>query len=350
MSHTRVEWIIAFGLFAVIMSLALASPVEADDGWLGVRWTTAPACVDTTALPDAAEALLGERPSAMAVEVGAHSESDSEWRVDVRVEGAPGSAVQRTLQSGDCSTLTMAVALVIAVQADAVATAATLREIETPKAVVSAPEPEPQPEPDPEPDPEPESEPEPEPEAEPQPGPGFGAADQDRPPREPPRVGFGAAVAGDLGGFPSAAAHFELSVGPVWRRVRLDALALGTVAPPFDFDGGAGASLSTFAGAVRTCGVLGSSRFEVLPCGGLELGALIARGRGTATESVTAMWFAVVAGLRPQLVLRDRYGIGLMAEVVLPVVRHAYSVGTQTVFVTGRIAARFGVTFRVRLP
>ena len=87
-----------------------------------------------------------------------------------------------------------------------------------------------------------------------------------------------------------------------------------------------------------------------MPCGGFELGALIARGRGAATESVTATWFAAVAGVRPQLVLRDRYGVGLMVDLVIPVVRHLYSVGNDTLFVTGPLAARFGASFRVRLP
>lgn len=349
MSRTRVEWIIASGLLSVIMALAFSSPAQADERWLGVQWTTAPGCVDTAALPEASETLLGERPSAMAVQVGAFREPDSQWRVDVRVQSETGETVQRTLRSADCSTLTMAVALVIAVQADPVATASTLesvveRESESETEALVVPETDAVVEPELQPESVPDPGPEPEPVLEPR------AADRTPRSRDPPRIGFGVAVAGDLGVLPGAAANLELSVGPVWRRFRLDAAGLATVAPSFDFAAGAGASFSGIAGAVRACGVLGASRLEVLPCGGMELGALIARGRGTATESVTATWAAAFAGVRPQLVLRDRYGVGVMAEVVVPVLRHEYSVGDEALFVTGRLAARLGATFRVRLP
>ena len=95
---------------------------------------------------------------------------------------------------------------------------------------------------------------------------------------------------------PSAAGDFSLYAGPRGRSWALDLGMLGRPA----FDGATvevpnvGASLSTWAGLVRACGVPAIGRIEIAMCGGLEAGALFGRGEGdlAVARRASAPWVA----------------------------------------------------------
>lgn len=323
------------------MAFAMTSTPAQADGWLDVHWTTDPGCVDAGALPGLAESVLGGAAESAQLDLDATLEPDGEWSVGLTLHPGVAPVISRTLRSRDCATLTRAVALVVAVQLDPVAAASRLgpeaptveaQPVVAPPVVVpetTAPE----------------------------------VVDSPPPPvvsqtdaparrrRVPPQLRVGAGVAAEFGVLPRAAAAFEVSAGPLWQRARLDVAAVGSLGPDLRLANGVSARFRNVTGVVRGCGLLTRTRFGVAGCAGLEAGRFFGRSAGLVRAGAAAgLWIAATAGARPWWSVRPRFALGLLADLVIPIIRHQFTLDSSgVVYRVPAAGARLGVTAAFRL-
>lgn len=320
----------------MVLAVALVAFVlepGADGPWLETRWRGEETCVDAEALSERVEALLGTDhvPPSTALTLDV-APSDRGWNVELSF-AAEEQTVERTLQGTDCQVLTEAIALVIAVNANPVAVAAS---VEQPVARAV---------------PEPASLP-----ARPTPHPKHEEPPQPRPTavRSRPHASILAGVGATVGDLPRASAAIELGAAVVWKHARFEVGGLALVGP--DVQAGEVPSVSgrfrLYAAVIRGCGVLGRRALELPICGGLEVGALRARGLGLEqARAATALWIAPVVGVRPRWVPVRRLAFGVFADAAIHVLRPRFSTGDAGVlYGVPAIAGRFGLLVEVRLP
>ncbi|WP_236517483.1 hypothetical protein [Sandaracinus amylolyticus] len=247
---------------AFVVALVATAPARAQDT-PRLRWIGPPGCADDRALRTAIEALLGRPLTAadpIAVDAEVRQEGADRWVVELR--SADDGAVERTLAADRCEALVDATALVLAWRID-------------PEVAMAEPEPVPRVVRDP----------------------ASALAAPDAPLPIPARptpfsVGVGAAFVLDVGTLPAIAPGV---IGEVVVRIdRLDLRARGgwlatqgmrlandsISAPP-----GAGVDVEWAGGAVSACGRPldgDAGRPGLAICGGVQVGALIARGVGVS--------------------------------------------------------------------
>ena len=171
-----------------------------------------------------------------------------------------------------------------------------------------------------------------------------------------PRLGFHAALLGGGGYGPlragSAALSLDLGLhGPSWRgslRALWSAPATMEIA-----DVGAMRSQAWILGA-RACGVpsLGLARLELPLCGGLEAGAMRARGVGDTPNPRTATtpWLALSAGLGLRYAPLSRLALALDLDLLAPLLRGGFTIGDVLVQRYTPAGVRALAGLELRLP
>lgn len=180
--------------------------------------------------------------------------------------------------------------------------------------------------------------------------------DEERAPASAPRVRVGIRAAGGVSFArllprPSGALGLTLSASGRGWRVELG----GLYAPPVP--GGSAQIGGVFqSGAVelRGCPALSRGALEVPFCVGVQVGAMVGRGRGTGLQTTTsarALWLAGTLGAA--LVWRpwERVGLSLQADAVVGLTRPVFqTAGGEVVHQASRLGgqALVGVEVRVR--
>lgn len=129
---------------------------------------------------------------------------------------------------------------------------------------------------------------------------------------------------------PAVTGVFALGVGVLWRRARLD--AFGTYALPTTAEvGDVGLRAQAWSIAVRGAWVPRVSIVEFPLHAGVELGGVVATGRGVDNPS-TAHGFALAATVGPGLAVvpHPRVAIGLDPALVLGIVRPEFAARAST--------------------
>lgn len=313
-------------------SAAVPEPVEAPDEAAAqpasvegrsVRWSAPPGCPSGEQVDREVEELLGKTSSPSSISVqGNVTVAPEGYRLDLRIEA--GRIVEdRVLQSGDCTLLGSAAALLVAITVDAVATAKTVGE--TVHQPTRQTEVRPLPEPIEAPAPLPTMTPESEAAAVP--------PKQDRPRRSSPRRdrwrhgaelmaggGFGAGLAADITG--GVEGWVGWRVGPL--RVRAGGYHWFSRPRALDSRGGVRAALS--GAGLRGCYALEGARFEVPFCAGLDLAALHGEGTGQAVSAQPAsdLWVAIAAGSGIEFRVSKRFALHAKAEASIAVRQPAF--------------------------
>jgi len=265
------------------------------------------------------------------------------YAVVVTVATATESS-QRQLEADDCVLLGRAVGLVVAVALDPLVVAA---RVSTEAEASATPKPAPEPEPTllAEPVPPPRG-PAPEP-AQPQPP---RPPSADGPPRAAgSRVEVGGRLGLGVGGLILPGAGLGLLAAPfVGGRRFVGELALQYWVPRGEELSGtvdAGASFQLATAGLRACPVLAFDRWRVLPCAGIDGGAVIGAGRGTslaANERVASAWAAAIVQVGAEVTLTPRLGLFAAFEGAIALTRPEFHLDLPSGAATLHQAGRFG--------
>lgn len=181
------------------------------------------------------------------------------------------------------------------------------------------------------------------------------------PPRAPPtaraarvRLGVRAAVGLGLGDLPSVGALTRLASSLRWRRARLEFELSYGLPHSIRLMGGevVHLDLQSVTGILRACPVFTVRRVQVPVCGGMEVGATLARGRGllnTRTGNMALVALQVAPSLL--FVPNRRLALGVTVEGALHVLRPQFSISSGEVVYRAapgsvRILASVEVRFR----
>ncbi len=241
--------------------------------------------------------------------------SRGDYRLDLHVQSASGE-LHRELGARTCDTLARATALHVALAAS------TRPEIVTP----------------------------------PDPRPSVSTKPTPAPARARPQWRGAVAVAGaaGYGALPAVTAELSLSTSLLHPRFRIDLLVAHALPRKLRFteERSASAMMQTTYGGARACPRFGPPKLDVLPCGGIEAGAMHVQGHGVVgSYPVRAPWLAIPVGLALAYVPHPSVAIVGRAELVVPVLRPAFAVeGLGTMMRVGPAHGRFGVGVELRFP
>jgi hypothetical protein len=281
-----------------------------------VAWEAPPECPQREqVLARVAELLADEPASPLAIRANVSVEAGGAYRAEIVTREPEGAARTRVLSAPSCGELAEASAVVIAL---AIAPGAAL----APPADDAQPAPAPAPPARPEPPAVPELGNEGSTEAAPR----APAA------RRPLSLRF-AARAGALGDFGSTSgAGLGVSAGGTLRlgrylQVALRANYLPSRQHTVPGVNGKGVALSLASGAAFACLVPLAAPVELGLCGEMEVGALFARGFGTAQQGhPTVAWTAPGAGATASFPARSGLRAGLAVDVLFPLQRTSFIV------------------------
>lgn len=324
-----------FASLAVTALLLAPPPSEPDPGRIPVAlsWTAPQACPTRDAVATQIErlapsaVLVDSEPAALSVEAIV-SETTDGLSANVTVRSDAESRA-RTLVAEDCVLLARAVGLVAAVALDPVVVA---QQLEAESAPAAIPEPEPAPDPKPDPEPKPDFTGDEPGEVPFRGGPRFVSGDRPDPPRTRPPLDYGARFGLGVGGLvlPGAGPGF---VAAPWLGVErfVAQLSVQYWAPRRDEleDVDAGARFQLIAFGARACPVFGSGRWRFPICIGVDLGPMIASGRGEQImnrQTPVDLWAAAIAQPGLEVALTPRVGLWAAFEAAISVRRPEFHV------------------------
>ena len=324
-----------FASLAVTALLLAQPPSEPNSGRIPVAltWTAPQACPNRDAvatqiqrLAPSAE-LVESEPAALSVEAIVSETADG-FGAEVTLHTNAESR-NRTLVADDCVLLAQAVGLVAAVALDPVVVASQLEPASPPAEI---PEPEPVPEPEPEPEPAPDltgDEPDEPPSRG---GPRFVSGDRPDPPRKRPPLDYGARFGLGVGGLVLPGAGPGFVVAP-WLGVDSFVAQLSVqywTPRPHELDGvDAGALFQLVTFGARACPVLGTGRWRFPLCIGVDLGPMIAAGRGQQIvnpQTPVDLWAAAIVQPGFEVALTPRFGLWAAFEAAISLRRPTFHV------------------------
>lgn len=172
------------------------------------------------------------------------------------------------------------------------------------------------------------------------------------------RLGLAGTIGPGFGVLPSVAAELRGSASLLGHRWRVEASAMhwfrrNTVEDSADLPG---AEVDLTGGGVRGCYVVRRNPLGIPLCTGLEVGSMRGRGYGPGIlpRASRSLWMAVPVGLgltwSPSPLVAFRLG----ADVIIPLVRPAFDIRTEsalfTVFRAPAIGGRASLGIEIRLP
>lgn len=338
---------------ALALAMAVAGPVSPG---IDVTWDAPASCPDAATARAEILARVADRPAAHGLEatIRVRALDDGSWQVEIRLRDDEATAT-RTLRAASCREALTATAVVVAIAVDPSREPPTAAEapsiVPPPPASASSPAPPPAGEPstagvEPSPSASPEGE---RPAA-------AGAAHVPSPAVHEPAArrerGVSTSVRGglELGALPSPAGHVAAAVGLFGRRVEVQAGVLHRVRTSVSVSAlprPAGGRFRLTAAELRAGPRLRWGAFELPLAGGIELGAIWARGIG-AVEPITVRraWVAATAsvgvGWAPQTRWpRAALALRLGLDGVIPLLRPTFMLGDDVeVLTVGPLAAR----------
>jgi hypothetical protein len=337
-------------------ALALAIAVSGPAAGIDVSWDAPPSCPDAATARAEILARVTDPTAAHELRVMARVRQldDDAWQVTVELSSEQGTAT-RTLEAPSCSEALTATAVVVAI---AVAQAEPPVEIPTPPAPPASIEPPPAPAGQPA-------------LAEDPPATQGRAtetvASVEDPPVEPasPKptasarrelaLSVGARAGLDYGALPSPAAHLAASAGLLGRRFLVQAGVVHRVRTEASLalPSPAGGRFRLTAAELVAGPRLAWGAFELPLWGGLELGAIWARGIGEVEPiAVRRLWAAGVASVGAGWAPLPALALHLGVEGVVPLARPTFTLGESVeVLTVGPIAVRawLGVSGRFSL-
>jgi hypothetical protein len=301
------EWLFAALALVALPQVASAAERHGEPVGVTVRWSGADACDGGNRLRERIADDLGTAVPETTVDVVVTSENDG-WRGAVTLRGA--SEMHREIVASECRALADAVALVTVVALDPFAI------VERTHVVVDEP---------------PEAPPEVPAVRTPAPAPTPVPAVVPPPRRPRPTPTAGVRVELGVSAFALPGLGPVLGLAPLVERGRLRIEAPVRWSLPRDHgvrDDVAG-RLQLFTIGPRACFVSGHAAIGALVCGGLELGAMIASGRGRAlvrTTTAAQPWVAAVAAVGLRWRVHRRFALWLAIESAVPFARPGFHV------------------------
>ncbi|WAS91014.1 hypothetical protein [Nannocystis punicea] len=297
-----------------MLPAALASLLLAELGWLELRWPEVAGCPAAAEVVAAAERLAAVGDRRPVVAEAAIAVVDTGYSLELSVR-AGDEVEQRRVQHASCGPLADATAVIVAVasEPDGSATSRPARDDEIPPGLRRTPAP---------------------------------AV------RAPPAVGGFVAAVGALGPPRRPAPGLQAGLAVVWPGARLEFRFHHTFASPLRVAEApaAGLELQLSAAAIRGCPRWSWAAWSLHLCGGLELGALTARGFGFTTRNVrsTGLWAAGVVGTGAQW-RRRWFALGADVEAVLAFTQRGYAVadGAALLYRVPPVGLRFGASVAV---
>lgn len=295
----------------------------ADPSWLELRWSELAGCPMRVEVEATIVRLTdGEAPRPVAAEAVITADAAG-YNLQLHVRDADGEQ-RRTLQSPRCQALADATAVILAVAAAPIGVAARVvgvpppprSEVLDPGVVAPAAALAPS---------------VPELAREPAPAPS----------RRRPELAIGVGAAAGIGPTQRFVAGLSGGLALLWRRARLDVRGSGWFPGRLAIAGdtSVGADLRLAAGAVRGCPRVLRRSFALDVCGGIELGALTARGVGLAsTATRRGLWAAGLLALGLQWRPLRRLALGLEVEGLIAFTRRQYATGDGGLFYTVPLA------------
>lgn len=318
-------------LFAAIPAHRAAAECPADASCaatgLDLVWTAPPGCPDADRVFADVERLSGrtiDKGGRPALGVAAIvEEHEGAWSVVLEVREDGGVPRSRRVEGSSCREVADAAAVIVALALDA-------PPEETPAPPPTPPTPAPIP-----------------------------APKKPDPPRPPPpspspiRIGPRFALLGalDAAALPGVSAGGGLSAGLAieGNRIEIRGLFFAPRDEPFavpSTDVDAGASVALYAGALRYCRVLlDRPVVDLAGCGGVEVGALDARGHGFVTdESALGRWVAPELAFDVHLHLGAGFAIGLELAGLVPTIRDRFRVDGDLAYTTAPVDGRLALS------
>lgn len=298
---------------------------------IAVTWRGA-TCAEVDGLGPRIEAALPGRRAPGSLEVAADATADG-WRATLTLDGA--AALVRTIHANDCRSLVDAAELVAVVALDPFVLADEVAAV-----VAIGREP-------------------------------VDVIEDDAPPSSTPPPARRPSPRDDRG---TASARLELGIGGIdlpgeggrvglalgWqrRRVRVEVPLRWSWPRVHEIDDAIDVRLQLVSALPRVCAVLGARALQVLGCAGIELGAMLAAGRGdglVAARRRAAPWVAPHAGIAMSWRLVPRVSGWLGVDGAVAIGRpafhvrepaDAYQAGPASISLVLGLAVHFGSSFR----
>lgn len=304
-----------------LLAAWIAIAAAPSEGTAAIAWQAPPECPPQAAVNDRLRTLLGREAMPELAVARVERGTNGHYHATLSVVGMLGP---RTLESRSCEALGSAVALVVAVSQDPVATAETVATAVSPSA---------SPAPDlleealvPELELETASE-----STSPSSRISAGTDIRAAKPRSPRSVrGAARALAGvGIGALDRPRAGVSVATALVWPRARIELAGShwfgATIPHPADRD--VSATVRSWIGALRGCPVIARSVFELRPCLGVELGAMVAAGAGLEHgRTARALWGAVSIAPTVAWVPRPWFSLVLDVDAFVAFVRPRFVV------------------------
>ena len=174
--------------------------------------------------------------------------------------------------------------------------------------------------------------------------------------RARPQLRGAVAMAGGVGygALRTVTAELSLSASLLHPRFRIE-LSVAQVLPrklPLAAPSSVAAMAHITYATARACPRFGPAKLDVLPCAGIEAGAIRVQGHGVYENiPVRAPWLAIPIGLALAYVPHPSIAIVGRAELVVPALRPAFAVdGIGTVMRIAPAHGRFGLGLELRFP
>ncbi|MCY0989433.1 hypothetical protein OV203_19995 [Nannocystis sp. ILAH1] len=295
-------------------SAALALLLLADPGWLELRWPEVVGCPTAAEVAAAAERLAAVGSRRPVVAEAVITVDDTGYSLALAVQTADG-VEERRVHNARCEPLADATAVIVAVAAEPAGsgTSRPARDEEIPPGLRRTPPPE------------------------------VGVR---------PAVGAFVAAVGAVGPPRSPAPGLQAGLLVLWPRARLELRFHHTFAAPLRLAEmpAAGAELQLSAAAVRGCPRWSRRAWSLHLCGGLEVGALTARGFGFPSNArTTGLWAAAVAGPGAQWRPLRWLALGADVEAVVAFTRRGYAAADERALLyrVPPVGLRFGASVAV---
>jgi hypothetical protein len=171
----------------------------------------------------------------------------------------------------------------------------------------------------------------------------------------PARALLGVTVALHGAGLPSLGAGLGGRVGVLWGPLRVAAYGAHWFRRERAVVDDVAAAYQLGVGGLELCGVLGlgtaPAGFELLGCGEAEVGLLRAEGvRAESSNTQRRAWWAMGGGVGAAWTPRSFVALGLRADVLAPLNRFRFTIGSRPAGTIGPVDARGAVFVEFRLP
>lgn len=310
------------------------SPPNPGSPTLALRWSAPEGCPSTEEVRAAIDRLSAGTKTEPLLNIQGEVTHDpgGPYRLTLVMTDALGNVRERRVEGQSCSEVADAVAVIVSLSAD------PLGDLDSPASTPPAPPP-----------PSRASSP-----ASTSSSEGFAVypAAPAAPSKRPVRVGLSAVTGFDLATLPALAPGVGAAAAlDLFRNiVELRGMAWFPQTARLRGSNTTTSDIGLYEGSLRYCRAIGDDLFEVIPCAGLEAGAMVA-SRPAGGGSVVGGWMAPALSITGALVPNPHFAISLETEALLPVMRPKFVVtGGAQIFQPAVFSGRALAAIQVRFP